>query len=171
MIEEISAKDRKAELMAIALETGEALARAQYADARIPSRTWSRFHTAVTALAVASDSPVADVVDDVTAMINTLLGLPPEYGRWNRLGLGPPTTLERINTLDKLGLRTASEPPLTTKAKAREKAQERAEAKRNEGPTIEHFTCRTCSTAFSRERTRGRKPSQCPDCRTNGNEE
>jgi len=33
-----------------------------------------------------------------------------------------------------------------------------------ESPTIEVLTCRSCGSEFSRERTKGRKPHECPSC-------
>ena len=59
-------------------------------------------------------------------------------------------------------------------AYAIEKATGRATAKRaaprsarvrTAAPTVEQLVCRSCSSTFERERTRGRKPTLCPSCR------
>jgi len=39
-----------------------------------------------------------------------------------------------------------------------------AKTQPKESPTIEVLTCRTCGSEFSRERTKGRKPHECPSC-------
>ncbi len=36
------------------------------------------------------------------------------------------------------------------------------------GATLEVLVCHTCGQEFERERTRGRKPHECPKCRTDG---
>jgi hypothetical protein len=81
-----------------------------------------------------------DDLDSALWVSQTALGWPLEY---------PGTKIEAIRKRRDRIQKKLTSPP----------------APRDEAATIEHLNCQTCGETFTRTRSRGRKPHQCPACR------
>jgi hypothetical protein len=83
-----------------------------------------------------------DDLDSALWVSETALAWPLEY---------PGTKIEAIRKRrDRVQKKLAAPPP---------------SAPCDEAAIIEHLVCQTCGQTFTRARTRGRKPHQCPACR------
>jgi hypothetical protein len=70
-------------------------------------------------------------------------------------GINPEFAADLSRRIEKFNAKLAPKP-----ARVPREAGPRADV-----PTSETLNCRTCGLAFDRERTRGRKPAECPSCR------